>query len=633
MMNWHLTLHASCMGRKVLLRQYFKGIQGKRTETNSRRILSAMHRFATTAEAVAATTKKTEKVRLVAEYFRSRPIGEAAQAAIFLSGRAFPAWEERTLQVGGTLLWRTVGAISGKDDVALTAAYRRHGDLGTAAQDVLEHTATASSSLSVTELAAAFDQLARTSAAAHKLSLLHEVLRRATALEAKYVTKIISGDLRIGLRESLVEEAIAKAFDEKPAGIQRANMLLGDIGATLRLAADHKLDQARMRLFHPIGFMLASPAQDAEEALSYFERAAVEDKYDGIRAQAHVGGKEDPRVRLFSRTLDEISQSFPELPSALRAFPEPLILDGEILAWSAESARALPFSSLQKRLGRKTVSEEMIRNVPVIYMAFDVLYAGGELLTEKPLQERRKILEQVFTTVPKDGFAMEYSMAAENPQGALVFEPAIGESTAFEVTSGFRIGTPRVILAPALTADSPGQLEEIFTAARLRGNEGLMIKDINSAYTPGRRGKAWLKLKKELATLDVVVTAVEWGHGKRNKVLSDYTFAVRDGEQLLNVGKAYSGLTDAEIAEMTTWFLAHTVEDQGFRRTVEPKIVLEVAFNNMMRSRRHESGYALRFPRILRIRADKSPEEVDTLETVREIFERQHTAVRRNEAG
>jgi DNA ligase-1 len=283
----------------------------------------------------------------------------------------------------------------------------------------------------------------------------------------------------------------------------------------------------------------------------------------------------------------------------------------------------LPFSELQKRLGRKTVSEEMLRTVPVVYMAFDILYGGGELLIEKPLAQRRKILEQAVATVAKDGFIVEYAMATENPQGKLVFELAIGTKN----------GAPRVILAPALMASSAAQLEEIFTAARERGNEGLMIKDVNSPYTPGRRGKSWLKLKRELATLDVVVTAVEWGHGKRNKVLSDYTFAVRDGDKLLNVGKAYSGLTDAEIAEMTEWFLAHTAEDQGFRRTVEPKIVLEVAFNNMMRSSRHESGYALRFPRILRIRTDKSVDEIDTLETVKEIFARQAAGGKRQEAG
>ncbi len=581
-----------------------------------------MEAFATAAEGVAATTKKTEKVRLVAEYFRSRPVDEAAQAAVFLSGHAFPAWDERTLQVGGTLLWRALGEISGKGEIALTAAYRRHGDLGAAAQDVLEHTAPPRSSLSIAEIAAAFDELARTSTAARKLSLLQDLLRRATALEAKYVIKIISGDLRIGLRESLVEEAIAKAFDEKPTDVQRANMLLGDIRGTLRLAAAHELHLARMRLFHPIGFMLASPAQDAQEALSYFARAAVEDKYDGIRAQVHAGGKDDPRVRLFSRTLDEISMSFPELPPALRAFPEPVILDGEILAWSPHTAQALPFSELQKRLGRKTVSEEMAWTVPVVYMAFDVLYAGGELLIEKALEERRKILEQTFASVAKDGFTVEYAVATENPQGKLIFEPRTGEP-GIEPAIGSRSDTPRVILAPGLTADSPEHLEKIFAAARQRGNEGLMIKDLNSPYTPGRRGKSWLKLKKELATLDVVVTAVEWGHGKRNKVLSDYTFAVRDGGQLLNVGKAYSGLTDAEIAEMTEWFLAHTVEDQGFHRIVEPKIVLEVAFNNMMRSSRHASGYALRFPRILRIRTDESPDEIDTLDTVREIYSRQ----------
>ncbi|HZS25678.1 MAG TPA: ATP-dependent DNA ligase [Candidatus Angelobacter sp.] len=581
-----------------------------------------MQFFSTTADAVAATTKKTEKVRLVAEYFSSRPVDEAAQAAVFFSGRAFPAWEDRTLQVGGALLWRALGEISGKGEVALTAAYRRHGDLGSAAQDLLEHAAPRKASLSVADVAACFDELARTSSAAQKSHLLQELLRRATPVEAKYVIKIISGDLRIGLRESLVEEAIAKAFDEKPAAVQRANMLLGDIRETLRLAARHQLDQARMRLFHPIGFMLASPAQDAAEAFSYFTHAAVEDKYDGIRAQAHIGGKGDPRVRLFSRTLDEISQSFPELPPALLAFPKPVILDGEILAWSPDTAQALPFSELQKRLGRKTVSEEMIRSVPVIYMAFDILYAQGELTIEKPLEQRRKILEQAFASVHPDSFAVEHALATQNPQGQLVFEPAIIGSR----------GSPRVILAPALTANSAEHLEEIFVAARQRGNEGLMVKDLTSPYAPGRRGKSWLKLKKELATLDVVVTAVEWGHGKRNKVLSDYTFAVRDGEELLNVGKAYSGLTDAEIAEMTQWFLEHTIEDQGYRRAVEPKIVLEVAFNNMMRSTRHESGYALRFPRILRIRTDKSVDEIDTLETVREIFARQQVSPKRREA-
>ena len=579
--------------------------------------------FSQLADSIAATTKKSEKVRLLADYFRSRNVQEAAQAAIFLSGRVFPAWEERTLQGGGSLLWRALADVSGKPDVALTAAYRKFGDMGSASEELLAEKSPAGLTLSLADLAAAFDQIARSSGAAQKLPLVVDLLRRAAPVEAKYIVKIISGDLRIGLRESLVEEAIAAAFGAKAAEVQRANMLLGDIGETLRLAAAHALGRAQMRIFHPVGFMLASPAQSAQEAFSYFSSAQVEDKYDGIRAQAHVDSATGPHVRIFSRTLDEISPSFPELVPALRAFPEPVILDGEILAWSGSTSQALPFSELQKRLGRKKVSESLIRDVPVVYMVFDILFAGGRLLLEAPLAERRHILEQLFAAVPQEGFSVEQVIEVENPQGKLVFEPSVASS-----------GLPRILLAPCVKADSPEHLSALFEQARARGNEGLMVKDAASAYTPGRRGKSWLKLKRELATLDVVVTAVEWGHGKRAKVLSDYTFAIRDGEQLLNVGKAYSGLTDAEIAEMTQWFLKHTIADQGYRRGVEPKIVLEVAFNNVMRSDRHESGFALRFPRILRLRNDKSPEEIDTLETVRQIYENQHAPAKtKDESG
>jgi DNA ligase-1 len=571
-----------------------------------------MHEFVKTCEAVASTTKKTEKVRLAAEYFRSHG-ADAPRAAVFLSGRAFPAWEERTLQVGGAALWRVVAELSGKSDAQLRMTYRKYGDMGSAAAEVLAGVAPNQSTLSLDDLSALFDELAGTSAAAAKARLLHKLLRRVTALEAKYVIKIIGGDLRIGLRESLVEEAIAAAFDEKLREVQRANMLLGDIGETLRLGATHSLHQAKMRLFHPLGFMLATPAADAEETLSYFTRAAVEDKYDGIRAQAHCGGKDDPRVRIFSRTLDEISHSFPELPPALRAFPQPVVLDGEILAWDIAHRRALPFSSLQKRLGRKSVSEDMVRDVPVVYMVFDVLYAAGEPAIDRALEERRRILESALASVREGDFNVTPVQATANVQGKFIFDAHMASAS----------GPLRVILAPMLSAGSPEDLNQAFAAARERGNEGLMVKDLDSPYTPGRRGKSWLKLKRELATLDVVVTAVEWGHGKRAHVLSDYTFAVREGGRLLNVGKAYSGLTDPEIAEMTQWFLEHTLEDQGFRRVVEPVVVLEVAFNNVTQSDRHESGFALRFPRIVRLRPDKPAAEIDDLAVVREIFETQ----------
>src|SRR5438105_6782508 len=542
-----------------------------------------MQRLAEIAEAIAGTTKKLQKTALLAEYLKSRSAEEAALSTIFLSGRVFPAYEEATLQVGGSLLWKLVEELSGKTSQELTEAYRRHGDLGAVAGEVLPARRSANGALNdVIEVEKHFRQIAAARGPAAKSALLRDLLGRATPLEAKYLVKIMTGDLRIGLKESLVEEAIAKAFASKLAEVQRANMLLGDMGETLRLAANGKLGEAKMRLFHPIGFMLASPAANAEEALTYFTNAVVEDKYDGIRAQAHCAGDE---VRIFSRTRDDITESFPELPDALAGLPQDAILDGEIVAWSylegmgEELGRALPFSALQQRLGRKKVSREMILRVPVAYLVFDVIYAGGELLIDRPLRERAEILNGLLKA-PRAGARAR----SREQQGNLMF------SSEAEVT-----GT-KVVRAPVFEASSPERLEELFTAAQERGNEGLMIKDLESRYTPGRRGKSWLKLKRELATLDVVVTGVEWGHGKRIDVLSDYTFAVRDGDRLLNVGKAYSGLTDAEIAEMTKCFLEHTVEDQGFRREVEPKIVLEVAFNNVMRSDRHNSVYALRFP-------------------------------------
>ena len=609
-----------------------------------------MQTFAQAAEKIAATTKKLEKTALLAEYLKSHAVEDAAVAAVFFSGRPFPAWEETTLQVGGTLLWRTVQDLSGLGEKELTDAYRKLGDLGAVAGEVLPTKGKWEDGRSrPPEIQLIFREIAAARGPAAKGILVRKLLSEVSPLEAKYLVKIMTGDLRIGLKESLVEEAIVKAFDGNLKAVQRANMLLGDIGETLRLAVEHKMGEAKMRLFHPIGFMLASPAESAEDALSYFQNAWVEDKYDGIRAQAHCSGD---TVRFFSRTRDEITESFPELPDALAGLPQDVILDGEIVAWSylpadelepetageqaspptpprQSAGRALPFSALQQRLGRKKVSDKLMRDVPVAYLVFDVLYAGDELLIDLPLRERARILDELLKTFHHREHGVTRRKTQRNigsgriqhHQQSLNF--ASVEDDDRGPTADDFVPLPSLIRAPLVQASSPEDLDRFFDEAQARGNEGLMIKDPESPYTPGRRGKSWLKLKRELATLDVVVTAVEYGHGKRIGALSDYTFAVRDGDRLVNIGKAYSGLTDAEIAQMTQWFLEHTIEYQGFRRIVEPKIVLEVAFNNMMRSERHESGYALRFPRIVRLRPDKLPGDADTVDRAREIYEKQ----------
>jgi DNA ligase 1 len=548
-----------------------------------------MRAFVNAADAVAATNKKLEKVRILSEYFRSVPLDDAARAAIFLTGKPFAGRDEGVLGVGGSSLATLVTEAAGAKAADLRAAYRRHGDLGNVAGDMLSGRAGEKKrGVSLAEVAQTFEELPELRTQTQKSDRLRKLFDKASAGEVRYIIKIITGDLRIGLKESLVEESIAAAFERSADAVRRANMMTGDVGETLKMAAQDTLASARLRLFHPIGFMLSTAVETAEEIFGGETKTMqVEEKYDGIRAQVHKGVA---GVKMFSRTLDRITE-FPELEKPVAALLGELILDGEILAW--HGSRPLPFTELQQRLGRKQMDLWLQHDIPVKFVAFDLLYQDGELLLDTPLAERRKRLEKIFFCSHRDKTA----------------ETAIR-------------------LAPVTLCDSAGSIEKSFRETLAAGHEGVVVKAPESRYTPGRRGGFWFKLKKAYATLDVVVTAVEYGHGRRHSVLSDYTFAIRDGERLLNIGKAYSGLTDAEIREYTAIFAGLTIEDQGFRRRVEPKIVIEVAFNNIQKSARHESGFALRFPRILRFRPDKPVTEIDTRESVRQLYEKQITLPR-----
>jgi DNA ligase-1 len=565
----------------------------------------AVSRFAETAEQIGATTKRLEKAAILAAYFDPLADRDLAIAARYFSGYSFPLRDQRTTNIGGAALTAAILAATHCDDTWLRQRLVAHGDIGDAALDAFSTIPTPSPTLKLADISTFVETLAATGGARRKLEMVTDILRRATPLEAKYLVKLVGGDLRIGLQEGAVEDAIARWTSNPVARVQWANMLVGDIGETALMARSGRLDTARMRLFHPLKFMLATAAADlADVERQMGSEFVVEDKYDGIRAQAHVAPdlpESGPlhgvvhngvRVALFSRTLDEITPSFPDLVAPLAALAigmantesAGLILDGEILPIRA--GRILPFLELQKRLGRKTLTADLLDSTPVAFVAYDLLYANNAVRLDEPFDSRRALLE----FLPMDG--------------------------------------SRVIRTPSTRFTDVAALDAEFEAARARGNEGLMVKDPRSTYKPGRRGREWLKIKRAMSTLDVVVTAVEVGNGRRSHLLSDYTFAVRASEMdpaLLNVGKAYSGLTDAELAEMSDWFRAHTLQEfaHGKVRTVEPQIVLEVTFDLVQPSKRHKSGYALRFPRILRIRDDKPPSEIDTLETVRRLADGQ----------
>ena len=545
---------------------------------------SEFHAFATVGEAIAATPAKLEKIRLLAEYLRTLDETQLPVATVYFTGKPFPQNDLRTVQAGWAVIHRALIGATKLPEPEFRRIASSHGDAGKTALEALEGR-TKPEPFTIAESRELFETLHKTRGPLGKTDLLQQRLARLSAREGQYVVKILTGDLRIGLREGLVEEAIAAAFSAPLDEVKEANMLLGDLGATALLASKGELARAELSLFQPIKSMLASPEPTAEAIWARFagpdenKIVFVEDKFDGIRAQLHRG---NDRVEFFSRDLRRMTDQFHDLAERAGTFDAEIILDGEIMAF--EQGKKLTFFDLQKRLGRKNDGADLFAapsaDVPVVFVAFDLLWMNGQSFLRRPLRERREALRTLKLPI------------------------------------GFQIAE----VYPAHSAD---EIENAFQLARRRFNEGLMVKDPESLYSPGRRGLFWFKLKKELATLDVVVVAAELGHGKRNHVLSDYTFAVRDENtgELRTIGKAYSGLTDVEIAELTEHFKKQTISNRGRYREVTPDTVLEIAFDSVQPSTRHESGLALRFPRIKAIRRDKTVDAIDTVAYARSLMQ------------
>ena len=524
---------------------------------------------------ISGTRAKTTRL---AAYLATLGPDDLRWACTFLSGAPFPAGDPRRLAVGWAAIGDVLRDLTHRSDEDLRTTYLMYGDLGALAADVLSRYPPLPPlfprPLTLGSVAGAFAAIAAAqgpSSRRAKAAALRTLLLDASPLEAKYLIKIMTSDMRIGLREGLLLPAIGEAFGREPAAVRRAALLVADLGEVAVRARDGTLDGITLLIGRPFRFMLASPVLTPAEALATAPSLLVEDKYDGVRVQVHRDGG---GLRLFSRTLDDVTATFPELHAPLAALGPEYILDGEVLAWRGN--RPLPFGRLQQRLQRRRPGA-LVGEIPVVLMVFDLLHVGGRDLLRDPLGERRGRLEALLW-------------------GEIV-----------------RLSTARV-------ARTAGELDALFREARTAGHEGIVMKRLDAPYEPGRRGRWWMKWKPGVATLDVVVVAAEYGHGKRAGVLSDYTFAVRDGDRLATIGKAYSGLTDAEIARLTEWFLAHTTRDLGGLRLVAPRIVLEVAFDLITQSRRHDSGFALRFPRIVRVRDDKPPEEINTLDDVRLLY-------------
>ncbi|MDQ3440334.1 MAG: hypothetical protein M3478_08285, partial [Planctomycetota bacterium] len=513
--------------------------------------------FARVNDAAAATTKKLQKQAILAEYFRTLNDDDLRRAVRFAAGRNFGATDERVTSVGGAIVSDVVLALLKIDPRLYSQTVITSGEIGEALSKLWRHARgtgdppvsepsnsgvaqpgqvahATTEPLTLTDLSDCFEDLSSTGNVERKRQILFNLFSRcADPREAAYLAKIIFGDLRTGVQEGVLQAGVAQAFEKELKAVQRALLLIGDLADVAVLARHDQLATAEFKLFHPIQFMLAAPQETAIDAIETMNGRPffAEDKLDGIRAQVHKSGD---RVVMYTRTMDRTDESFPDVVAALRELPGDFLLDGEIVPY--RDGRVLPFAHIQKRLGRKVLTPKILKDNPAVFIAFDILYRDGELLMDRPLRERRAALEALASPSPVETDGLSVAARLVSPWSN------VGNTRATQVSP--------LLVTAIKTVSTAEEIDGSFCLARDCGNEGLVLKDPESPYSPGRRGQMWLKIKTHLPTLDCVVTAAEYGHGKRRNSLSDYTFAVWDrdpaeeGATLVNVGKAYSGVTD-----------------------------------------------------------------------------------------
>jgi DNA ligase-1 len=538
-----------------------------------------------------STTKRTLMVDLVAEILRNLSPDEIEPATSMILGRPFPKADKRTLEVSWATVRNVINRLTKVDWKSFTEAFGKTGDLGATIKSIFEtskirkQVTLVEKPLTLLEVRRSLEVIAETSGIGsreRKERLLETLLGDATPLEAKYIIKILIGEMRTGFHEGLMELAISKAFDVPQEFVRRANMITGDVGTVAAIAKVQGKDgvsKLQLKVFQPIKPMLAQTAEDVKEALNqHGGKTAFEYKLDGARVQIHHS---KDKVRIFSRRLSDVTESFPEIVhlAQTQIMADEAILEGEIIA-VGEEGDPVPFQHLMRRFRRVRNVEDMVEKIPVQLQLFDLVYLDGRSLIDVPYVERREKLGEICGSIP--------------------------------------------LTKQIITAD-PGDAESFLKESLGSGHEGLVAKKLDSPYTPGIRGKRWFKIKESLEPLDLVIVAAEYGYGRRHKWLSDYYLAARDTEtdDFVMVGKTFKGLTDREIIEITRRLKDLIVQEERRRVTVTPRIVVEVAYNEIQESPKYRCGMALRFARITRIRDNKSPEEADTMQRIRKIYENQ----------
>jgi len=536
--------------------------------------------FSTVCERVEALSGRLEMIDEVAHVLPSLDDAELPVFVRFIMSRVFPDWSPLKLGIGPNLLYEAVAYVVGKKREAVVEKVSAEGDVGKAVELLLAgktQTSFFSEKMSIRDVSATLEVIALSEgkkSQREKLLAVRKLFANVQPAEGRYLARLILGELRIGIGEGNVRDAIAKAFSVEPGEVDHAYQALNDLGEVARLARQGRqaLAVVRIGIFRPVKMMLAQQGSIGDMVAEHGPVAA-EYKYDGTRIQFHKKGEE---VHVYSRKLEEVTHAIPDVVKKLSAATvREVILDGEAVA--VKDGRPMPFQFVLRRFRRKYEVEEHAGKIELVPYIFDLLVLDGETLIDLPFRERRKRLEEALTAH----------------------------------------------VAPQLVSDNPAAIESFYSAALNAGHEGIMIKDLDSRYQPGVRGKHWVKVKPEVDTLDLAVIGGEWGEGRRAHLFGSFLLACRDKGELLPVGKVATGFSDEMLATIYASMKDLVISEKGKEVTFEPQVVFEVGYSEIQSSPNYESGFALRFPRCIRLRDDKDVDEIETLESLKSRYLKQ----------
>ena len=545
------------------------------------------------------TTKRLEKTDILARALKDAKATDLEEFVCLIRGKAFPQWSEQKLGMSSKLIVKAISKASGIPVSEVMKQWKKTGDLGNVAEALIgekKQKTLVSERLSVKKVFENIRKLPEFTGkgtVAKKIDLIAELLASAKPIEARFIVRTVLEELRIGVADGTLRDAISKAFDVPQSEIEHAYNILVDYAKVVRQARDGKINHVGLSVGSPLKCMLAIRVKNFDDAFEAVGKPAIfEYKLDGFRVQIH---KDGDKITLFTRRLENVTKQFNEVIPIIKKYikGKSFVLDSELVGYNPKTGAYLPFQYISQRIKRKYDIESMAKKFPVEINIFDILYYNGKEMLDIPQKERRKLLESIIESVPK-----------------------------------------KIVLTKKIVTDDKKIAEKFFKDALKSGNEGVMIKNINSKYVFGRHVGGWVKLKSMMETLDLVITGAQWGEGKRVSWLSSFTLACKSDSEFLEVGKVGTGIKEKSeegvgFEELTKELKPYIIKQEEKRAAIKPRLVVEIVYEEIQKSPTYKSGYALRFPRVLRIRYDKSADDCDNFNRIKRLYKMQKRALKK----